>query len=86
MANDQANIKSRSNDIEPALCDAEGAAAMLGISVSMFHRLKSGGRIGPRKISFGAKCSRYSVAELREWARAGAPARSQWLQTGGCAQ
>lgn len=77
---DQANIKSRSNDIEPVLVDAVGAAAMLGISTSMFHRLLSSGRIGPQKISFGSKCVRFSVQEIREYSRAGCPAKVDWAR------
>ena len=72
--------KPRRDDIEPVLVDATGAARMLGLSVSMFHRLLSSGRIGPQKISFGQKCCRYSVEELRMWIANGAVSRREWLE------
>lgn len=85
MAVDQHNPKSQGEskrDIEPILVDSKTAASMCGISVAMWYRLLSQGRIGPQKIRLASKCVRFSIQELREWARAGAPARSQWLRTG----
>jgi len=67
-------------EIEPVLVDAAGAAAMLGISTSMFHRLLSAGRIGPRKISFGTKCKRFSVSEFKSWVQDGCKSRERWLK------
>ena len=67
-------------DIEPALVNAAGAAAMLNISVATFHRLLSSGRIGPQKIRLASKCVRFSIQELREWSRSGCPSREQWAR------
>lgn len=73
------NTKSRP-DIEPVLVDAAGAAAMLNLSVSAFHRFLSSGRIGVRKIRLASKCIRYSTQEIRDYARAGCPARVEWAR------
>jgi len=77
-----AKTKSRP-ELEPALTDAAGAAAMLNLSVSMFHRLYSSGRVGFKKIKLSSKCCRYSVQEIRAYCRAGCPSREQWLRPGG---
>ena len=52
-------------EIEPLLINAAQTAKILGISVAMYHRLLSSGRIGPARIRLGTKCVRFSVSELR---------------------
>jgi len=50
----------------------EGAAGMLGISVTAFKALARTGQIGPLPLRLG-DCRRrlYSVEELRRWANEG---------------
>ncbi len=62
----------------PITVDAECAAALLGISRSKFYELDSSGQV-PRRIRIGGtKRALWSVAELRRWIDADAPAREQW--------
>lgn len=70
-------------DLEPAAVDAVGAADLCGISVALWHRLYSSGRIGPEKIRLASKTVRWSTQEIREWIRAGAPGREQWVRMRG---
>jgi hypothetical protein len=65
--------------IEPLLVGIEGAASMLGISVTGFKGLDRTGQIGPLPVELGT-CRRrlYSVGELRRWAEAGCPKRENW--------
>jgi predicted DNA-binding transcriptional regulator AlpA len=70
-------------DIEPAAVHAEEAAAMVGISVALWRRLYSAGRIGPRKIQLASKTVVWSVEEIRQWVRQGCPSRKQWLEREG---
>jgi predicted DNA-binding transcriptional regulator AlpA len=76
------NTKSRP-ELEPAAVHAEEAAAMVGISVALWRRLYSAGRIGPRKIKLASKTVVWSVEEIRQWIRAGAPSRREWVQMNG---
>ena len=64
--------------LEPLAVDARDAAALLGLSRSMFYKMMETGRIGPRGCRFG-RALRFSVAELRAWAKAGMPPRQEWL-------
>ena len=64
--------------LEPLAVDAEQAAALLGMSRSMFYKMNESGQIGPMGRRFG-KCVRWSVAELRAWAEAGMPPRHEWV-------
>lgn len=75
----KAKVKTQS-DIEAVLTNAKGAAAMLDISVAMFYRLLSAGRIGPQPIRLGSKCIRFSVVELHNWALANCPSREKWIK------
>jgi excisionase family DNA binding protein len=63
--------------LEPLAVDAREAAALLGLSRSMFYKMMEAGRIGPQGRRFG-KAVRFSVAELRAWAAAGMPPRHVW--------
>lgn len=64
--------------LTPLAVDAEGAAAMLGLSRAMFYKQADAGRIGPMPVRFG-KSVRYSLHELRAWAAAGMPPRHEWI-------
>ena len=68
--------------LEPLAVDAREAAALLGLSRSMFYKMMEAGRIGPRGHRFG-KAVRFSVAELRAWAAAGMPPRHEWMMLNG---
>jgi len=65
--------------VEPILVGIEGAASMLGISVTAFKALDRTGQIGPLPTELGV-CRRrlYCVSELRRWAEAGCPPREKW--------
>ena len=65
--------------LTPILVDADGAAALLSISVAHFRKLARDGRIGPEPVRLG-KCVRWSRAELARWADAGCPPRHLWQQ------
>lgn len=79
MEIDYANAKSRI-DIEPVLVDAGGAAKMLGISRTLLYQINSDGRLGPKPIRLGNRCTRFVVAELKRWAESGCVSREQWLK------
>ena len=61
---------------EPIAVDAVEAAKLIGISRSFWLKLDSTGRI-PRGFHLG-RARRWSVEELRAWAAAGSPSRSDW--------
>ncbi|MFC1635223.1 hypothetical protein ACFL5Z_10305 [Planctomycetota bacterium] len=69
MSQNSQNVLVR---IEPVLTGIEGAAAMLGISVTAFKALERTGGIGPLPVQLG-NCRRrlYSVEELRRWTTEG---------------
>lgn len=58
--------------VEPALVGIEGAAGMLGISITAFKALDRTGQLGPMPVALG-NCRRrlYSVDELRQWVTEG---------------
>jgi len=67
-------------ETEKVLIDAAGAAKMLDISRTLLYQLISNGRLGPRPIRLGPRCTRFVVEELKRWAKSGCPSREQWLQ------
>ncbi len=69
--------------IEPIAVDVDQAAALIGVSRSMFYALLDAGKIGPMGVKLGAKCHRFPLAELRAWAEAGMPSREQWQRLRG---
>ena len=64
---------------ERLLVGVEGAASMLGISVTAFKALDRTGQIGPLPVELGT-CRRrlYCCSELRRWAEAGCKTRESW--------
>lgn len=67
--------------VEPLLIRVEDAADLAGLSRAKFYQALEAGLIGPEPIRFG-KAIRFSLAELRAWAAAGAPPRSEWRRRG----
>ena len=59
--------------------DAATLATSLGVSLRHLRRMEASGALGPRPLRFG-RSVRYSVAEVQEWIRAGAPDRKTWQQ------
>jgi hypothetical protein len=75
-----AKRKRRRRAVPPLLTDAPGAAAALCMSGSVFYRLDAQGAV-PAPVTLGlGKLRRrlWSVPELQEWVRAGAPPRHEW--------
>jgi len=71
-------LRTAAAQIEPIALDIDQAAALIGISRSMFYELMDKGKIGPMGVKFGPKCIRFPLAELRAWAEAGMPSREIW--------
>ncbi len=65
--------------LPPLAVDAEGAAALVGVSRRTWGRLNSAG-LTPAPIRLGG-CCRWSVEALESWVRAGCPARERWETT-----
>jgi predicted DNA-binding transcriptional regulator AlpA len=61
---------------QPLLIDAKRVAAMLGRCERSIWRDNEAGRI-PRPIELGGT-KRWRLKELRQWVRAGCPAREAW--------
>ena len=76
-ANADLSPKSTRRRLCPALIRRPQAAAMCGLGLSTFDRHDAAGLVPAARFLGGAKV--WSVAELREWARCGCPARSEWL-------
>ena len=70
---------SRLAPLEPFAVDAAQAAALIGVSRSMFFKLVDAGRIGPTGVRLG-RCVRYPLPELRAWVAAGMPPRHEWVK------
>ncbi len=77
----QRNGSTVAVQVEPLLVDSEVAGRLLGISGRAFRQLCDSGRIGPMPVDLGLRRRLWSVAELRDWIKAGAPPRGRW---GGC--
>ena len=73
-------LYSRTRSLCTFLVGVEGAASILGISVTAFKALDRCGQIGPLPVELGT-CRRrlYSVCELRRWAEAGCQGREKWV-------
>jgi predicted DNA-binding transcriptional regulator AlpA len=74
--------RRRARAVPALLTDARGAAAALGVSRSSFYSLDAQGAV-PEALSLGLGARRrrlWSVIELREWVRAGAPPRHEWTR------
>lgn len=74
----KSTLRTVAAQIEPIALDIDHAAALIGISRSMFYELMDAGKIGPMGVKFGPKCVRFPLAELRAWAEAGMPSREIW--------
>jgi prophage regulatory protein len=61
----------------PILVSAKRAAELLGVGLRTFRAMDAAGRI-PVPLRLSAGCVRWRLAELREWADAGAPDRTTW--------
>lgn len=56
--------------------DADGLAELLSVSRALVFKLDAAGRL-PRGLYLGRRRV-WSVAEVAEWLRAGAPSREDW--------
>jgi predicted DNA-binding transcriptional regulator AlpA len=75
-----AKRKRRRRAVPPLLTDAPGAAAALCVAASVFYQLDNLGAV-PAPVTLGPsrlRRRRWSVHELEEWVRAGAPPRHEW--------
>jgi excisionase family DNA binding protein len=61
----------------PLLLSATEAAALLGISRSLFCGLHSSGRLGPLPVRLGRR-SLWRRDELQKWIASACPPRQQW--------
>ncbi|MCD8141155.1 MAG: helix-turn-helix domain-containing protein [Planctomycetaceae bacterium] len=61
---------------ENLLMDANGAAALCGVSRSTWFKLAATGKL-PRPIKLG-RVTRWNREELQAWIAAGCPAREKW--------
>jgi predicted DNA-binding transcriptional regulator AlpA len=61
---------------EPLCVDRAGLGKMLLLSRRELYRLEDAGRL-PAPIVLGT-CKRWSIEEVQEWVRAGAPPRRVW--------
>src|SRR5262245_59914080 len=61
----------------PLLVPLAEVARLLSRSVASLHRDRAAGRFGPKPIKLGASVL-FSVAEIEEWIRAGAPDQKTW--------
>lgn len=78
----RARTRERTRAVPVLLTDARGAAAALCLSRSAFYSLDAQGAV-PEALALGLGARRrrlWSVAELREWVRAGAPPRHEWAR------
>jgi len=74
--------RKRTRAVPVLLTDARGAAAALCVSRSVFYSLDAQGAV-PAALSLGLGARRrrlWSVSELHEWVRAGAPPRHEWAR------
>ncbi|MEN6334078.1 MAG: helix-turn-helix domain-containing protein [Phycisphaerales bacterium] len=68
--------------LEPVMIDVGGVARLLGISRRHAQQLDSSGRLGPMPRKLG-RCTRWSVAEIRDWVQGGCVPRSKWIEQRG---
>jgi predicted DNA-binding transcriptional regulator AlpA len=62
---------------EPLLLAARQAAALCGVSLATWHRLRSAGRIGPAPVRLGGRVL-WRRAELAAWIEANCPDSRTW--------
>jgi excisionase family DNA binding protein len=67
------------NTEDSILIPTTEACKRLGIGKSLFFRLLSAGRVGPKKITLGRRVL-WNRAELEDWCGAGCPDREKWLK------
>jgi predicted DNA-binding transcriptional regulator AlpA len=65
---------------EPLCVDADELAVMLNVSARQVHRLNDKGDL-PAPVELGG-CTRWVLAEIRAWLRAGCPPRRSWSWSG----
>jgi len=63
---------------EALLADAATAARLCGLSRAKWFELISTGRVPKAIRTLGARCPRWSIAELRMWVVSGCPDRDRW--------
>ena len=59
------------------LLSAGDAAALLGVSRSLFYGMYSSGRLGPMPVKLGSR-TLWRRKELETWTDAGCPTRDLW--------
>lgn len=62
--------------VEPLAIDADGAAAMVGLSRSGWFKLAAQGGV-PRPRRLGRRVL-YDLSELKQWWGAGCPSQERW--------
>jgi predicted DNA-binding transcriptional regulator AlpA len=65
--------------LPPLLVDADGVAAMLGVSRRTVYSMQSSGELGPMALTVGGR-KLWRTAELTAWVAAGCPHREVWLE------
>lgn len=65
--------------METLLLSAEDSAQLLGIGRTLFYSMHSSGRLGPMPVKLGRRAL-WRREELKNWVRAGCPARNQWIE------
>jgi excisionase family DNA binding protein len=68
--------------MDALLLSAKDSASLIGISRSLFYQMLSSGRLPLKPIRFGRK-TLFSYEELRDYVKAGCPARDEWLRIKG---
>ena len=71
---------------EPLAVDIPGVAELLSTSRAHIYNLIAAGKFGPERVKLGGKSVRVSVAELRAWLAAGAPAADKWAAIKGASR
>ncbi|MEN6576948.1 MAG: helix-turn-helix domain-containing protein [Phycisphaerales bacterium] len=75
--NDEVN-RSIHVAVTPLLIDADGVAAMLGVSRRTVYSMQSTGELGPMALTVGGR-RLWRTEELSRWVAAGCPRREVWL-------
>ncbi len=64
--------------LAPLLIDADGVAAMLGVSRRTVYSMQSTGELGPMALTVGGR-KLWRTEELSRWVAAGCPRREVWV-------
>jgi len=64
--------------VTPLLVDANGVAALLGVSRRTVYSMQSTGELGPMALTVGGR-KLWRTAELSAWVAAGCPRREVWV-------